>query len=487
MMKEKARSLLDRVKPTVRRVTEFLFWREPSFTQRFCVPIIVKYLYILLTVVLLTNHGYVGNVTYQVNFNVWKELLASAVFLPVAYVQAKLPLPEHLLRLLMRFLFILYYIPLNSAFALNNTSFGFFLLSNLYFILLMVAVYGLCILLKKWQAKRPVLRRPADASLLDNANIRLFCALICVAFIVHKLFYNGLSFSLSFETEDVYGNRSDYQAYLLSIAGTPLSYVLTVLRNLAPFVAPLYLTISLLRKKVLPILLSVVCILSMFSVSSDKGKLLITLVVVALYLLHRLKLMTHFERVFDVGILALLAVCLIEAVFRDRSTFYSLLVRREMYIPSWMNSIYYDFFSDHAKVLWTQDVFLLKNLFSFAAPYNTSPLYVISNVYFEGLVPSPNTGMFAEAYMHFGVFGALILYPVLLAAVFKLTCKILQPYGTTVGVLMLVQLTLRLVNVPVTRADSVLGIFLLLLILWVLPKFPSVQPLLDKIPRIKRR
>ena len=140
MLKDKARSLIGRVRPTAKRVAEFLFWKEPSFAQRFCVPIIVKYVYILLTVVLLTNHGYVGNMTYQVNFNVWKELLATAVFLPMAYVQAKLPLPEHLLRLLMRFLFILYYIPLNSAFALNNTSFGFFLLSNLYFILLMAAV-----------------------------------------------------------------------------------------------------------------------------------------------------------------------------------------------------------------------------------------------------------------------------------------------------------------------------------------------------------
>ena len=135
MVKEKIHSLTERIKPTLRRTTEFLFERKPTFRGRLLVPVIIKYLYIILTITLLTHRGYVGEMNYGVNFNIWKELLATAVFIPVTYVQAKLPVPDRFMQLLMRFLFILYYVPLNSAFALNNKSFGFFFFSNLYFFL----------------------------------------------------------------------------------------------------------------------------------------------------------------------------------------------------------------------------------------------------------------------------------------------------------------------------------------------------------------
>lgn len=479
MAKEKIGSYFTRAKATLHRIADRLFLKESSFKQRFLVPVIVKVIYILLTILLLTYKEYVEGCTYGVQFNVWKELLATFVFLPAVYIHAKLPLTDSFSRLLMRFLLILYYIPLNSSFALNDTPFSFFWFSNIYFLLLMAAVYGFDALCRRWHAKHPPrLQKDPSFSLLNNRNINLFCAAICILFIIHKLSYNGFSLSLSLESSDVYGNRSSYQEYLDSIAGTLGAYALSILRSLATFVTPYYLLSALIRKKAVPLILSILCILSMFSVSSEKSRLFILAVVVAIYVFYRIKCLERFERVFDVIILALLSLCLVEIVLRGESIIYSLFLRREMYIPSWMNSLYYDFFSVNPNVFWTQDVFVLEELFSSITPYATSPLYVISAQYFNGLVPSPNTGLFAEAYMHFGFIG-LIIYPVILTVLFKFFSKAVESYGKAICALLAIQLTLRLINVPITRTDTVLGIFLFVAMLWILPKL--------RLPKLKTK
>lgn len=460
--------VVNTVLPKTQCALDVFVRKDHPWWQRVIDLFAIKLMYIALTVALLSGKWYVGHGSYDIVFCWWKELIASAVFFGVSSAYVRLDFGKGLLSATTHLLFLFYYIPLNSAFAVNDASFGFFLMSNGYFVVLLAALYAA----NRFNVRTttPSARLLSPKPLYSGRLIRLFCAALCVLFILHKLSYNGLSLSLSFQSEDVYGNRSEYTEYLQSISGTVWSYLLSILRNLAPTVLPFYILISLQRKKVLPLVLSGLCMLAAFSVSSEKSKLLMPMVAVGIFILHKLNVTSHFKRVSEVGVLCLLSACSLLAIV-GANGLYTLLVRREMYMPAWLNTLYYDYFSQHAKVFWSQDVFLLDNLIP--SSYEISPLYVISNEYFAGLVPSPNTGMFADAYLQFGAIGALIIYPVLLAALIGFAERAVEPYGKAVSALISFQLVLKLNNVPLLRTDMVLSSITFLVFLWILPRLET--------------
>ena len=439
--------------------------------------VVLKWLYTLLAVLNLQGAYYEGIGSYQIHFVFWKECLGTAAFAGLAFVHLRWPNPNKMWQILLRCLFLLYFLPLNAAFALNNMDMPFFFLTNIYAALIL----GGSFLLSQFVARRtlrPLLKKE-KAPITDNVYVRLFCAIMCLLFVVHKFMYNGWQFTLSTYYADVYANRAAYDDYLQAIGGTWWGYVLSIVRNLATAVAPFYLLISLVHRRPIGLALATLTTLSMFAVSSGKSSLLMWVLVVALFAVYKTGLLQHMERLLDVGVALLLVWCLVEALVLPSTPIYTVLVRRQMYMPAWLDTIYYRFFSGHTKVFWTQDTFLLKNLLSSVATYKISPLYVISQQCFNGAVPSPNTGMFAEAYMHFGMAGALIYPPLLIGLLWALT-MVFARSNLVVQVLIAVRCVMQLTNVPVLRTDSVLSWILFAAVLWVLPVVP-VWPWLDKL------
>lgn len=427
--------------------------------------LVIKYLYIFLVILILGDAWYQGYGGYGIDFKWWKEVFSCLAFVIISNFYLRYPIENSLLKQLLHCLFVLYYIPLNSAFALNNAGWGFFFLSNTYFLLIYIVTYfvseRLC------QGKLDTANKNTENFVFgyDHHLINIFCFFICSLFILHKLFYNGLDFSLSIGGDDVYLNRAAYVDYLDGISGTLFSYVLAIVRYLVTYVAPFYLLSGLIRKKPIAIAMGLLCTLSMFAVSSEKGKLLMPIIAIFIYVLYRMKLLKSFDRIVSCGILFLLIICLCSHIVGNDSLFL-LIVRREMYIPAWLNNLYYDFFSSNPKIMWTQSTFILQKVFQ--PIYDSSPLSLISNTYFQGTIPSPNTGMFADAYMHFGFLGVL-LYPVLFALFFSLSSRIFNSYGSAFQTLFAVQVTLTLTNVSLLRTDFVLSVMLFVFLLAVLP------------------
>lgn len=442
-----------------------IFCRELPFAGQLLELAAIKYLYIFLVIFLLKDQYYQGHGSYGVDFVPWKECVAAVVFLAVAAIYLRFPIKGRFPQWIMHILFVLYYIPLNSAFALNDTTWGFFILSNLYFILLMAAVYWAVRLLDgKLSFLQP--KGVDNRGSCQEKAVGLFCLAVCCLFIIHKLDYNGLDFSLS----GIYVNRAEYAAYLQSISGTVFAYLLAIVRYVVAYVVPFFVVVSLVKKK--PVMFVIACLaaLSMFAVSSEKGKLMMPVIAIGIYICYKLKLLNNFRRVFTVGIIALLVFCLAEVLVRGESSVFRLIVRREMYFPAWLNTMYYDFFNRNDKIMWTQSVFLLQNVFE--PVYTVSPLELISDIYFAGKMPSPNTGLFAEAYMHFGAVGVLV-YPVILSAVILVSGKVLKAYGIAVQALLAFQMVLSLTNVPATRTDFVLSCLFFVAVLWLLPGIAS--------------
>lgn len=450
----------------VQWILDQIFCRQLSFRWQLIELLLIKYLYMFLAVLVLDYKWYQGYGSYGITFTFLNEIFASVVFVAVCVLYLKLFFPEGFLKQLVQCLFIMYYIPLNSAFSINDTSWGFFFLSNVYFVLILIATWWISLQAEtKWSRFMPRQEKLAQAQ-YHNRRINVLCFLVCCIFIMHKLAYNGLELSLSI-VDGVYSTRATYQEYLSEISGTLFSYLLALVRYLVTYMVPFYLFSALLRKKPAAIVICVLCILSMYSVSAEKSKLLMPVAVVLLYILYRMDLLKHFDRVFSCGIIFLMIFCLAEHVLLGTDRIYTLIIRREMYTPAWLNTIYYDFFSQNDKICWTQSVILLQNIFK--PIYEVSPLNLINNTYFQGLVPSPNTGMFAEAYMHFGVMG-VVIYPVLFATFFVLSNRVLNSYGHPIQMLLAFQVTMSLTNIPLTRTDFVLSYVLLVAILYTLPR-----------------
>lgn len=426
----------------------------------------IKYLYVILALLVLKDSWYVGSGSYEIDFVFWKELLASAVFLGITLVHLKFEPKAYFPKSLLHILYVLYYIPVNCSFALNNQSTGFFFLSNLYFLLLILSVYFFSGFFSGKLDKLRPRSTPEKQSLINDKGLNWFCAIICCVFVLYKLCYNGLSFSVSIDSTNVYENRSEYQSFLDAISGTSLAYVISLLKNLIAYVAPFYMLVCLLRRNFIGAGLSLLTILSSYSMSSGKSTLFFIAIVAGVYLLRRWKLCRHFNRIFDLGILLLSVLCLGEHLFLHSDRFYTVILRRLMYLPAWINTMYYDYFMEHGMVWWSQNTFLLQNLIPDV--YDVSPLTIISNVYFQGEVPSPNTGLMAEAIMHAGILG-VFLYPPILGLMVALSGKVLKQYGPAVQLLIAAKLALNLTNVPITRTDFVLSYFAFIVLLLVIP------------------
>lgn len=421
---------------------------------------VIRIMYVVLVYVLLSNQWYVGYGSYGIEYCIWKEILALAVFELFTYVYSRLKYENVFINAVVEVLYIIYLIPMNASFAINNLPVAFFVETHSYIGVLLLLLYVMSLKF----TRNDLLAENKERGDIPK-SVDVFCTSVCVVFIGYKLFYNGLDLSLTISANSVYSVRAGFQDYLDKIAGSAVSYFLSILRNLASVVAPFYLMVSLSRKKTISVAISVGCILSIFSVTAGKGKLFMVAIVLVVFVLWKINALRFFNRIARIGVIVLFFVCAIETVLRGESSIFTILVRRTMYIPAWLNGIYYDYFCAHDKVWWSQDAFLLQNLIK--SGYKVSPLALISEVYFHGAVSSPNTGMFADAYMNCGAVG-ILLYPLLLGAFIGFSERVYKRFGAGISVMMAISLGLHILDVPLLRTDTVLSFMLFPIIIWVL-------------------
>jgi hypothetical protein len=423
---------------------------------------VIRFLYVFLTFAVLKYREYVNNTGYGIYYVFWKDLIGWVFFLGVTWLYFKLKERGTFLSAVMHVLFILYYIPINAAYGLNARGEGFLFASNLYFLFIILAVFFIQRLLKKKEGTLQKIFPAREEGKLPVA-LMIFCAVVCLLIVAYKVWYNGFSFSFNLLGEGVYEDRAEHYVFLQSIAGKGIGYLLSILQNLAQVVIPIYLFVALSHKRWLQAAFAALGILCLFSVTSRKGIVFFAAVIVAVWLVTQFKWEDRFERLFEVGVVLLLILCLGERWILDSNRIYLLLVRREMYIPAWMNTCYFSFFINNGPLLWTDDTFLLQNLLP--QVYDLPPLEMISATFFGGEIASPNTGMMGEAVMHFGYWG-IFVYPPLMAAVLWLIDRVTSPYGKGVMLVMAAKMALQLLNVPLTRTDTILSVVLFTFILW---------------------
>ena len=104
------------------------------------VLITIRYLYLATTILALDGVWYRGYGSYGINFNVEKEFIASIVFIIISLIYV-LKMKEKSSRgTLIHAIFILYLIPLNCSFGVNNATFDYFFLSTAYSLVLILCL-----------------------------------------------------------------------------------------------------------------------------------------------------------------------------------------------------------------------------------------------------------------------------------------------------------------------------------------------------------
>lgn len=463
----------------LKKITSRLSDKVPPYVYFLC-WLLIKIVYDLSAVLILGKQYYVGYGSYGIDFSWTKELFSFLPFTLMGFYFSCFSKKGSTFRsVALNVLFLIYYIPLNSSFAVHNESWMYCLLSNVYCFLLLFFTLNIdkidkriCSLgiIKKLSGKKAAAQEKMCGNVLmksrggyDNTMLMAFLIISAFSVIIFKFYYNGFHFSFSIFSDSIYDRRGDYSAYMMKIAGSVLAYLITVVVNFASYSLPALLYFGLKRKNIFEIVLAVVAFFCMFSVSSGKSTLLYIAVAVFVFLYDRFLNMKKFNEVFGLLLLAALIGCVLIYLIFKSSKIYGLVFRREMFIPAWMNSLYYDFFSRNPKVYWSQSTFFFQNILH--AGYSAAPVELINNAFFNGEVPSPNTGLFADAYLNFGVAGVLI-YPVLLSAVIHYSGKIFRKIGKGFEAFVAVKLVIGLTNVQLLRTDFVFSYFLFTFVVW---------------------
>lgn len=432
--------------------------------------LIIRITYVVTTVVILDGFWYYGG-GYDISFSFMKEILALCVFIFMAFYFRKNYYSNNFKSLVIKILFTLYYIPLNGSYAIHNQSIIYFMLTNVYFFLLMffcckaIRFGGITISTKSEFGFKKYRKNNQEKlfDLLNKKAVRLTLFAICVLCIFYKIFYNGFSFSLNIFSDSVYTTRESYVDAMNAVDSTVIGYIATLIMNLAGYTVPFYLYLAIKKKNLFAGFVSFTCLLSIFSVNSSKSAMIFVAIVFVVIFLENQGLLEKFSQYFELGIFFLLISSLLVYLVFKRYDFYFLILRREMFLPSWLGTKYYAFFENNPKILWSQGTFLLQKLIPSA--YSEGYLQIINNNYFGGYVPSPNTGLFADAYMNFGIFGVWF-YPLLISYVLNKSDNIYHEYGSGIMTVMAVKLAIHLTNVPLLRTDFILSYFLFTFVLW---------------------
>lgn len=407
--------------------------------------LIIKILYDFEVITMLPA-TYLGGMSHGLDFNHNKVIASYFIFLFVSeYTFVKLKERNDINSMLVTALYYLYFLPINSAYYINNTSTLFLILTTIFWIIFVL------LMLSEFRFNNKELGKVNyELSKKNDKMLILFCLFISLSCIVYAYKFNG--FNVSFNFSELYQIRQEY-------AGTSSIFESIIFNFGGSLMISITMLYSIMHKKIALTVVSIIAQIATFTIAGEKSQFMIMFVVIVICVISALGLINRINKLMPIGIILLMIMPLIDHYIFKRDIIFYIFIRRLFYIPSWMMAIYYDYFSSHKLLMWTQDVFLVDRLG--IGRYDTSVLNIINRTYFHGLMPSPNAGMFAEAYMHWGILG-VFLYPIVMAVILNWLFKYVKCYSRELQVFVALDVSLSMISIPVTS-----GIFCVTYLLFI--------------------
>ncbi len=349
-------------------------------------------------------------------------------------------------------LFLLNFLPVTSSYGLNNGNTVFFIL---------YIIYWLIILIFKNKISMIQFTQKEYKLLFPKMEFNCFILLTSITSLLFIYHYNH--FHISFDLDAVYDLRAEMAGNL----PTWFTWIKNCFGNVA---LPLLIVYFLEKKRFLYSLFFILMEIMMFSVGMDKTYIL--LLIVAIFLgLFKFRIKNSFV-IASFGICGVMVLSGLEFLFYGTTMLFYMVVRRTFYLPVWINQMYFDFFSNHEKVLFTQNVFVISK---FLPNTYTETIYsLINHAYFNGKVPSPNTGLLAESFMHMGYAGVFV-FPILLLFVLRIMDTYIAFLPSKSKFLLAICMGVLISNIPITGGFFVSVWLFSLVVLFLLNKFEKKE------------
>jgi len=172
----------------------------------------------------------------------------------------------------------------------------------------------------------------------------------------------------------------------------------------AKIINPFLITTSYIKGNKKMLFISVFLQVVLYLITAHKSFLLIPLaIVIVLNILKKKDFLTIGSLVAPLGILC---AFLVYKIF-DYIMVPSLIIRRLLFVPAQLKFFYYDFFSKHEFLYFSEGLF--GKIFGLNTPYSIKTANMIGGLYLGSYETNANTGYIADAYANMGVFGMLII------------------------------------------------------------------------------
>lgn len=404
-------------------------------------PFLVKLLYDISIYNCLPQVYFYG-IDYGKVFNFDKTISGWFVFILVDLISIYYLIKKRNdnLSIVLLILYYLYYIPVSSAFYINDLPYSFLIYTTLYWIVLVLLASHTFVMGKKHRnnnSKNSVFYIN-DNVLLQSKLFYIVCFTIDIACILYAYLYNG--FSLTLNITDVYDARAEFVGSTNMITSFLFNFGGSVLIGISMYYGLKY-------KKYLLTIIGFFAQLGIYSIARQKSNLLLIVIVILIYLIEKVNLLPRIKELIVLGAIGLIGIPMLEYIIFNTTTLFTLLTRRILYYPAWLSGLYYRFFCENKVLLLTQDAFLVRRLG--INRYDQSVLTLINNAFFKGFVSSPNTGLFGEAFMHFGVAG-VFLFPIIDVFLLKWLMNYVGRYDRGLQLFLIYKVTMALIDIPIT-------------------------------------
>lgn len=338
---------------------------------------------------------------FELHYDLGYQIVGYILSITMSLFVPKLFKKARLTDIVITLLIIMYFIPYTTILGYCSLNFSYALFVFLYLVL-MLACNNIVDLGKK--KIRFIDRKIADTKLF-------VCMILGCCFIA--ILVSGLyaGFRISFDL-------SEYYEYRAAARENAMPSVINYLYNWSVIGLDIGLAYCLIKKKTVLSILVVLSNLLAFSYNGKKSVLFILIVVIFVSLMYKSKYIKLIPQAFC----GLTVLAYVEFLLRGSEAFIAKhFIRRMLFIPPFMGTLYYDFFSKHEFDFLRTSVL---RRFGFVSPYASAGKIprLIGQEYFGNvgiMAMNANTGLCGDAYSNFG-FWSLLVAPLAVVLVFKI-------------------------------------------------------------------
>lgn len=335
---------------------------------------------------------------------------------------------------------LLIYIPMISFYALSDES--------------RIFIYGATC---SWLMVLLLLHLPnVSLPFLKQAGIIRFSLFILLVLIVFFMIYMQFGLSFNFDLKKVYEIRSEYVGMKIPLAGYLFSWV-------AKVVNPLFFAFFIVKKKWYFVAFIFVLQILLFSNTGIRNYLFaLPFVLILMWIMARKNPLGYMA----IGLVGIIVLGILSYWLINDKWITSLFTRRLLFVPAQLNFLYYDYFSQNGFVFLSYH--RMFQLFS-DYPFHLAPPHLIAEAYFNKPQMNSNIGLFGDAYMNFGFVG-LALWGIFLVIILKLVDTFSKRKDIKITVAAIAMPTLALRSSALLTNIFTQGLFLVLILLYLLPK-----------------